>query len=156
MREFLTVPNPILRQKCAPVADSYHEMRGLVQDMADHMYAHRNDKFAPIGLSAPQFGESVRVIVFYPNPSFRERDAIQELINPSILRTRKLVKLTETCLSIPGKEFTLKRYDIVKIRGYTFDGRSRAFKARGILAQLFQHEMNHLDGVLIDEIGEPV
>jgi len=156
MRRLLIVPSPILRQKCEPMVDSYQELRSLVQDMADYMYDHRNGEIAPIGLAAPQLGESVRVMVFYLNSEFRERDGIQELINPTILRTKKLIKRTETCLSIPGKVFSLKRYDIVKIQGFTLDGRSRTFRSRGLLAQVFQHEVNHLDGVLIDEIGELV
>ncbi len=158
MREILRVPNPILRQNCEPVTVFGPEVRSLVQDMADYMYAHRNDEIAPIGLSAPQFGESIRVIVFYPNPEFRERGAIQEFINPTILHAKELVvrRCTETCMSIPGKEFVLMRYSLVKVQGRTCDGRSRTFKARGLFAQLLQHEINHLDGVMIDSIGRLV
>lgn len=154
MRELLKVPNPLLRQKCRPVGTFNKEIKELIEELANYMYAHRTDEAAPIGLAAPQFGESLQVIVFYPNPAFRELEGIDELINPEFVYTREPVTVTESCLSLPGRKYTLQRAKLVKIRGYNFDGRKRSYKARALFAQMFQHELNHLDGILIDRIGE--
>jgi len=154
MRELLKVPNPILRKKCRPVGNFNKEIKELIEELASYMYAHHNDEAAPIGLTAPQLGESLQVIVFYPKPAFREKEGIEELINPELVYAREPVMVTESCLSIPGKTYTLQRAKLVKVRGYVFDGRRRTYKARALFAQMFQHELNHLDGILIDRIGE--
>ena len=154
MRELLKVPNPILRQKCRPVGNFNKEVKELIEELANYMYAHRTDEAAPIGLTAPQLGESLQVIVFYPNPAFREMEGIEEFINPGLVYAREPVTVTESCLSLPGKTYTLQRAKLVKVRGYSFDGRRRSYKARALFAQMFQHELNHLDGILIDEIGK--
>jgi len=154
MSELIKVPNPILRQKCRPVRNFNKEIKELIQELASYMYAHRTDEFAPIGLAAPQLGKSLQVIVFYPNPSFRELKGIDELINPELVYAREPVIVTESCLSIPGKTYTLQRAKLVKVRGYNFDGYKRSYKARGLFAQMFQHELDHLNGILIDKIGK--
>ncbi|HUV52302.1 MAG TPA: peptide deformylase [Dehalococcoidia bacterium] len=154
MRELLTLPNPILRKKCHPVGNFNKEIKELIEELAGYMYAHRTDEIAPIGLTAPQLGESLQVIVFYPNPAFREKKGIEELINPELVYARESITVTESCLSLPGKTYTLQRAKLVKVRGYNFDGRKRTYKARALFAQMFQHELNHLDGILIDRIGE--
>jgi len=154
MRELLTSPNPLLRKKCDPVGNFNKEVKELIEELANYMYAHRTDETAPIGLTAPQFGESLQVIAFYPNPSFRELEGIEELINPELVYAREPVIVTESCLSLPGRKYTLQRAKLVKVRGYGFDGRRRSYKARALFAQMFQHELNHLDGILIDRIGD--
>lgn len=153
-RKLLVVPNPILRQKCEPADISDKSLHELIREMKEYMYAHRTDELAPIGLTAPQFGELVRVIVFYPSPHIKKLHEIQELINPEIIRSKGHAKVTETCLSLPGKRYIVERAKLIKIRGYTVYGQKRSFKSEGLVAQVFQHEMNHLDGVLIDKIGE--
>lgn len=156
MRQLLTAPNPILRQKCDP-ADAFNDdVHKLIKEMAEFMYSRRADRIAPIGFAAPQLGESLCVIVFYPNPYFRELNAIDGLINPELVYAREPTPLSETCLSIPGREFIVQRAKVVKVRGYTFGGYSKTYKARDLLAQVFQHEIDHLDGVLIDSIGKLV
>lgn len=156
MRELLTVPNPILRKKCRPVGNFNKETKELVEELASYMYAHRTDKVAPIGLTAPQLGESLQVIVFYPNPAFRDKKGIEELINLELVYAREPIMVIESCMSLPGKTYRLQRAKLVKVRGYSFDGRRRSYKAKALFAQMFQHELNHLDGVLIDRIGEPI
>ena len=76
------------------------------------------------------------------------------VINPELVYAKGNALVYESCLSIPGKEFRLRRAKIVKIRGLTLDNVMRSFRGRNLLAQVFQHELNHLDGTLIDQIGE--
>lgn len=154
MRELLTVPNDILRTPCKPVVSINSEVKALANDLVSYMTEHRGDKFVPFSLAAPQLGELVRIIVFYPNPAFKDRNAIEVLINPELVKTRKFTILTESCLSIPGKNYLVRRARMVKVKGLSLNDRVKSYKAVDLFAQMLQHEINHLDGVLIDSIGE--
>ncbi len=159
MRELLTVkndPKGILRTPCKPVKTTGPKVKSISQDLADYMFDHREDENAPISLAAPQLGELTRVIVFYPNPHFRDRNAVEVFINPELIKARKFSIIAETCLSIPKKAYMIRRATTVKVKGLTLDGRRKSYKATGLLAQIFQHEIGHLDGILIDSIGEEV
>ena len=151
MRELITFPNKLLRQKSKPVKNIDSEIKALAEEMIQFMRLHRGDKFLPVGLAAPQLGELLRVIAFTQNP---RQDNIQVLINPELVYEKGRHLVLEGCLSLPGKVFTLKRAKIVKIRGLTLDGVVRSFHGRDLLAQIFTHELGHLDGLLIDKIGE--
>ncbi|MBA7668249.1 Peptide deformylase [subsurface metagenome] len=151
MRELVKLPNPLLRQKSKPVKTIDSKIKALASEMVEFIQLRQADKMRPIGLSACQLGELVRVIAFSRNPMSIEED-IQVLINPELVYAKSSHLVIESCLGIPGKEFTLRRHKIVKIRGLTLDGVGRSFRGRGLLAQVFQHELNHLDGVLIDQI----
>lgn len=154
MRELLTLPHGILRKKSKPVKRIDSEVKALANEMVQFMQLHRVDKLRPIGLSAPQLGELVRVIAFRRNPLSIDEDDIEVVINPELVYHKGGYLVSESCLSIPGKEFRLRRAKIVKIRGLTLDNLMRSFRGRNLLAQVFQHELNHLDGTLIDRIGE--
>lgn len=154
MRELVKLPNQLLRQKSEPVKRIDSEIRALAKEMIQFMQLHRADDFKPIGLSAPQIGELVRVIAFRRNPVSIDADDIQVLINPEFVYQKGSYLVSESCLSIPGKEFTVRRAKIVKIRGLTLDNVVKSFRSRDLLAQVFQHELNHLDGLLINQIGK--
>jgi len=154
MRKLVKVPNKLLRQKSEPVKKIDSEIKALASDMVEFMHLRQDDKLHPIGLSAPQLGELLRVIAFSRNPMFIEGDEIQVLINPELVYQKGSQLVSESCLSLPGKEFTLQRAKLVKIRGLTLDGVQRSFRGRGLLAQVFQHELNHLDGILIDRLSK--
>jgi len=155
-RELHTVPDKVLRVPCKPVKDIDDGVKSIAEDLINHMLAHREDKVAPVSIAAPQLGESIRVIAFYPNPAYRERDGIDVLINPEILKSGKFVVVSESCLSIPGKVYWVKRAKRVKVRGLDLDGKTKTYKAAGLFAQIFQHEIGHLDGVLVDKIGRKI
>jgi len=150
MRELIKLPNPLLRQKSEPV-ETISSVRALAAEMVDFLRLHRGDEDRPVGLSAVQLGELVRVIAFSRNPASLEDD-IQVVINPELVYQKGHQIVKESCLSIPGKQLPLKRAKIVKIRGITLDSVVRSFRGRDILAQVFQHELNHLDGILIDKL----
>ncbi|MBA7590016.1 Peptide deformylase 1 [subsurface metagenome] len=79
---------------------------------------------------------------------------MQVLINPEAVYLKGHQVVSESCLSIPGRTFALRRAKLVKIRGLTLAGEMRSFRGRDILAQVFQHELNHIDGVLIDKLRQ--
>lgn len=151
MAELVKVPSELLRQKSKPVKD-IDWIRGFAQKMVDFLHNHRNDEPAPIAVSAPQLGALVRVIAFRYNAA--PDGDIRVLINPTLVYTKGSHVVTESCLSLPGKVFTLQRAKLVKIRGLTLDGVERSFRGRDLLAQVFQHEIDHLNGILIDQIGK--
>lgn len=154
MRELVKLPNQVLRRKSKPVKRIDSEIRALANEMIQFMQLHRADRLKPIGLSAPQLGELVRVIAFRRNTISIDEDDIQVLINPELVYIKGFYLVGESCLSIPGKEFTVRRAKIVKIRGLTLDGVVKSFRGRDLLAQIFEHELNHLAGLLIDQIGK--
>lgn len=153
MRELVNLPNPILRQKSKPVKKVDGRIKELALEMVDFMRLHQGNETRPVGLSAVQLGELVRVIAFSRNPESLGDMQVQVLINPKLVYQKNNHVVRESCLCIPGKMFVLKRAKIVKIRGLTLDGVVRSFRGRDLLAQVFQHEIDHLNGVLIDSIG---
>lgn len=105
-----------------------------------------------VGVSAPQVGELVQMFAYRANPYSRV-PSTQVIINPELVYAKGAVLLTETCLSVPGREVIIERHKLVKIRGLTLDGELRSFKGSGLIAQVFEHELNHLDGILIDGLA---
>ena len=153
MAGLLKVPNPILRTPCKLVKTIGPKTMLIAKELTDYMLAHREDEVAPIGLAAPQLGHSIQVIAFYPNPSYREDNGVEVLINPELHSLKKFVFLRETCLSIPGRAYRVKRANRLKLKGLNLGGQRKTYKARGLLAQIAQHEVDHLNGVLVDKAG---
>jgi peptide deformylase len=155
MRKLVKVPDGKLRKKSKPVKKIDKGITQLAGEMVKFLLAPHGDS-TPVGLSAVQLGELVRMVVFKRNPDSTEQKDIQVIINPEVTRERGYHLVREGCLSIPGKVFLLQRAKVVKIRGLDLTGTQRTFRGQGLLAQVFQHEMNHLDGVLIDTLGEEI
>lgn len=155
MKELLVAPNPILLQVCEPVEEINSEVKALAEELVELMGVLHHG-LVPVAIAAPQIGASLRIFAYRINPYSKIPDQIRVIINPTVSFGRKEVLMKETCLSIPGKSFILKRHKIAKLRGVNIYGKRCSFKETGIIAQIFQHEVNHLDGVLIDSIGELV
>ena len=153
VNEIVTVPNTILRKKSELIKKITPTVKKVAKEMITFMDSHSEDEKKPIGISACQLNHSLRVIAFRRNSGSMDREDIQVLINPELIYAKKQHNVTESCFSLPGKIYGLKRSKVVKIRGLTLDGTSHSFRGRDLLAQVFQHELNHLDGVLIDTIG---
>jgi peptide deformylase len=133
--------DPVLRKKAEPVTNITDDVRKLIRDMFDTMYAEEG-----VGLAAPQVGISERVIVVDPHTEDMEPFA---LINPEILDASKVTeKGEEGCLSIPGLRDIVERSSLVRVRGESVTGEVREFEAEGLLARILQHEVDHLDGIL--------
>jgi peptide deformylase len=152
--EIVTLPQVILRQKARKVADFGPGLQTLVEDMIETM------RQAPgVGLAAPQVGEASRLIVV----EFGDEDnedvppKLYVMVNPEITRaSQETVIGTEGCLSVPGIQGDVERLEAVTVKGLNRHGRPMTVKAKGWLARIFQHEIDHLDGVLFVDRAEKV
>lgn len=146
IRTILHYPDPRLRRKAEPVAEVSDEIRRLIDDMAETMYA------APgIGLAAVQIGIPQRVIVIDLSEA---RNELKVFINPEILSKEGEQTFEEGCLSVPGIFEEVTRAARVRVRALDREGRPFELEAEGLLATCLQHEIDHLDGkVFVDYLS---
>ena len=136
----LEFPDPRLRTKAAPVADVDANLRKLIDDMFETMYA------APgIGLAATQVNVHKRVVVIDIS---EDRSSPVVLINPEIISREGTEETEEGCLSVPGVYDKVTRSEKICVRTLDRHGKSIEINADGLLAVCIQHEMDHLDGKL--------
>ncbi|GBD39985.1 Peptide deformylase 1 [bacterium HR37] len=145
----LTYPDPRLRKKSVPVERIDKQIEKLLDDMAETMYD------APgIGLAAPQVGVNLRVIVVDISPREENSPGLIELVNPEIVLAEGEQIGEEGCLSIPGFVSEVRRKARVVVRGLDRKGKPVEIEGTGLLARAFQHEIDHLDGILfIDRLS---
>ena len=143
LREILVVPDPILKQVSKPVAAVDDELRALMDDMLETMYA------APgIGLAAIQVGVAKQVIVM-DLAREDEPPAPRYFVNPQILwASEETAPYEEGCLSVPEIFDEVERAAQVKIKYLDYDGQEVTEDAEGLFSVCIQHEMDHLKGVL--------
>jgi peptide deformylase len=149
-RKIVTLPDPVLRKQARKVKTFDAELQKLADDMVETLHA------APgVGLAAPQVGVSQRLILveYAEQPDDPEADPVPPklyvMVNPEILRhSTDTVSGNEGCLSIPGYIGEVDRYQSVTVRGFDIRGKPTRVKASGWLARIFQHEIDHLNGVL--------
>ena len=149
LRDILVVPDPILKKVSARVDVVDDDLRALMDDMLETMYA------APgIGLAAIQVGVPKRVIVM-DLARQEEPPAPQYFVNPEILwASEETAPYEEGCLSVPEIYDEVERPARVKLRYLDYDGQAVEAEAEGVFAVCIQHEMDHLDGVLfIDHLS---
>lgn len=148
IRRILTYPNPLLKKKSAPVTIITDEIKSLVKDMAETMYD------APgVGLAAPQVGINQRVIVIDVSGKDEAPDLIVA-INPIIIHAEGEAYEEEGCLSVPKYAANVRRHASVVVKGLDIDGKEKTWHADDLLAIAFQHEIDHLDGILfIDHLS---
>lgn len=138
----LTYPDPELKRKSAPVTVITDSVRELIRDMAETMYD------APgVGLAAPQIGVHQRVIVIDISPREEPPDLIVA-INPVIVYAEGDSYEEEGCLSVPGYAANVRRHARVVVKALDPEGVERTWKAEDLLAIAFQHEIDHLEGIL--------
>jgi len=154
--EIVKAPNPILRQKSKVIEEITPEIREIAEEMVNFMDSHVGDDAKPLGLSACQLGHLVRMMAFRRSPSSVSRDDIQVLVNPVLVYAKGVYIVRESCSCLPGKSYRLRRSKTAKIRGLALNGTTRSYRGRDLLGQIFQHELNHLDGIMIDQIGKLV
>ena len=133
-------PSPNLNQVSTAVDQVDSEVRSLIKELADTMYASSG-----IALSAPQIGVYRRVFVLDISES---RNSLLVLVNPEIMTRFGHQKMHESCLSIPGVYEEVQRADRIEVQASDRRGAPLYFKASGLLSSLIQHEVDHLDGVL--------
>ena len=142
------VGDPVLRASAAEITDIDGKLVKLAHDMLDTMYE------APgLGLAAPQIGVGKRLFVYDLDPEARADPHV--LVNPRIVESDGEWTYQEGCLSIPGLSFEIVRPKVVHLVGVDLDGNEVSIEADELTARLFQHELDHLDGVLMTERMDP-
>jgi len=139
--------DPVLRRRAMPVSEVTPQIRRIVEDMTETMYDE-----VGIGLAAPQIGHSLRLLVV----GDEEGRGVQALVNPVITESGGTVTAEEGCLSLPGIFADVTRAQWVRLEAQDLEGRPIALTARGLRARVFQHEIDHLDGVLFIDRLDPV
>jgi len=150
LRQIVTLPDPILRRKARPVTRFDAELQTLIDDMIETM------RDAPgVGLAAPQLGVSERVIVVEYNEDEEDENAPKKLyvmVNPEIKSSSEETELgTEGCLSVPGWQGEVERALAVTVKGQTRRGQPMKVKAKGWMSRIFQHEIDHINGVVFTD-----
>ncbi len=156
LRTIVTLPEPVLYRKARPVSKFDKNLQTLIDDMIDTM------RDAPgVGLAAPQVGISERLIVveYAEQPEEKEGEEPKEvkpklyvMINPEIVKTSEETLMgVEGCLSIPGLVGEVERFEEIQIKGLNRRGQPMKVKAKGWLARIFQHEIDHINGVVFTQ-----
>lgn len=142
LREIVKYPDPVLEKRGEPVTEFNDELRALVDDMFESMYAAKG-----IGLAAPQIGLSKRLTVI--DVSFKEKpeDKIV-LVNPEIVSREGKQYEEEGCLSLPEIREKVSRAAKVRVKAQDLQGKWFEMEGEELLARAFQHEIDHLDGIL--------
>jgi peptide deformylase len=132
--------DPVLRQRAAEITEIDGRIAKLAEEMVETMYA------APgVGLAAPQVGIERRLFVYDIG------EGPQTVVNPRIVESRGEWEYEEGCLSVPGLHWPILRPGEVHLVGYDVEGNEISIEADELLGRVFQHEMDHLDGILILE-----
>ncbi len=159
LREIVTFPDPVLRRKARAVTTFDKKLQTVIDDMIETM------REAPgVGLAAPQVGISDRLIVveYYENDQAEEAEdeakkKIWVMLNPEIVKASdEKVMGVEGCLSIPNLVGEVERHETVQIKGLNRRGQQMRVKATGWLARIFQHEIDHLNGVVFTDLATRV
>jgi peptide deformylase len=152
--EIIKVPDEVLTRKAKPVTDFGPKLQQLIDDMVETM------REAPgVGLAGPQVNQLMRVIVVEYEDEDDEEALPQlfTLVNPEISKMAKeTVVGTEGCLSIPELVGDVERAESITIKAQTRHGRVTKLKASGWLARSFQHEIDHLNGILFTDRAEAI
>lgn len=135
----------VLKEICQPVEKIDRKVRQLLDDMAETMYSANG-----AGLAAPQVGITLRLVVIDVG------DGLIELINPEIVKHEGSMKDTEGCLSIPDIWGEVERYSKVVVESLNRRGKKQRLVGEGLLARAFQHELDHLNGILFIDRAETI
>jgi peptide deformylase len=146
--------DPLLRKKSRQVQRVNPAIRALVDDMVETMHAANG-----IGLAAIQIGvpESIIVVQLPEDEDNPDSGRLYVVVNPQLARkSREIEAGTEGCLSVPGLAGEVSRHRAVTVKGLDIHGKPVRIRAEGLLARVFQHEIDHCNGALfIDHITDP-
>jgi len=150
IREIATLPNPVLRRKARTVSIFDEALQVLIDDMVETM------RQAPgVGLAAPQVGVSQRVIVVeYPENDQDEESPkkLYAMVNPEIVKpSQETIAGIEGCLSVPGLVGEVQRAVEITVKGLNRHGQPMRVKVKEWMARIFQHEIDHLNGVVFTD-----
>lgn len=140
--EIRLIGDPVLKQRAVEITDVDEALVKLAADMVLTMYE------APgVGLAAPQVGVQKRLFVY----DLQDETGPHTVVNPVISEARGEWVFEEGCLSVPGLMWEIVRPDEIHITGHDLDGNEISIEASGYEGRVFQHELDHLDGVLLVE-----
>jgi peptide deformylase len=153
LRKIVTLPEPVLRRKAHSVTRFDKDLQTVIDDMVETM------RDAPgVGLAAPQIGLSERLIVVEYYEREEEEDVenapkkVWAMVNPEIIKASEETLVgVEGCLSIPNLVGEVERHATIQVKGLNRHGKPFKVKAEGWLARIFQHEIDHLNGVLFTD-----
>jgi len=150
VREIITLPDPVLRRRARKVAEINKNLQTFIDDMVETM------RVAPgVGLAAPQVNVSERIIVVEYAEDDEDDDSPKKLyvfLNPEIISASEEKEMgIEACLSIPGLAGEVERHSEIVVKGLNRHGKPARLKANGWLARIFQHEIDHLDGIVFTD-----
>ncbi|MGG3311662.1 peptide deformylase [Paenibacillus sp. 2KB_20] len=147
IRIIVKEPDEVLHKKAKEVTKITPNVQKLLDDMADTMYDAEG-----VGLAAPQVGILKRLIVIDAG----DEHGLIKMINPEIVESEGEQFGPEGCLSIPGWNGDVRRAEKVTVKGLDREGKELIITGTGLLARAFQHEIDHLNGVLFTEIADRV
>ena len=150
IKKIIKIPDPVLRKVSKPVTAINSEVKKLMNDMLETMYA------APgIGLAAVQIGILKRIIVIDLSKEGEKKEPLF-IVNPEIIsKSKELISYEEGCLSIPNQFAEVKRPSACKVTFLDYEGKKKEINADGLLATCIQHEVDHLNGILfIDHLSK--
>jgi peptide deformylase len=149
--EVVVYPDPVLRRGGKPIETFDAALRETAAAMLAAMYDQRG-----VGLAAPQVALELDLLVLNPTGERTEPDQELALVNPEIRRRAHLEWGEEGCLSFPGIYGDVERHRDIVVAYRDLEGAERTLEATGFLARVIQHEMDHLDGVLMVDRFSPV
>ena len=138
--------DPVLKQRAREVEELTGDLRTLVHGMYETM-----DVEEGLGLAAPQVGVRKRIFTY----DLHEGDGPHVVINPEIVAAEGEILSEEGCLSLPGFHFEVVRSERVTVRGIDLDGKEVLLEGDDLLARMLQHEIDHLDGLLLLDRLDP-
>ncbi|MCA0753942.1 peptide deformylase [Paenibacillus sp. N4] len=147
IRIIVKEPDPVLREVAKEVTKFNDNLKKLLKDMADTMYDAEG-----VGLAAPQIGISKRVIVV----DVGDENGLVEMVNPVIVEQEGEQLGPEGCLSIPNLNGDVLRSERIVVKGQDSSGQPITVEARGYFARAFQHEVDHLNGILFTDLAQNV
>ena len=146
VRPITKIPSLVLYKKANKVKEFDASLNRLIADMTDTLHSTTG-----VGLAAPQIGESERVIIVEYGEE-GEEPSFYALVNPEITeRSDEMVTGIEGCLSVPDLIGEVSRHESITVRGFDQNGKKLKLKLEGWLARIFQHEIDHLDGIIYTE-----
>lgn len=157
--DIITLPNPLLRERSQRIGHIDHDTQELAQDMIAatlHWEASREHEFGA-ALAAVQVGQLRRVVVIRNDFDDKADKSFTVFINPEIVKAEgELLEELEGCLSVKDIYGSVKRYSKVKVKALNLDGHPIRVTATGFLARVFQHEIDHTNGIVfVDRVDNP-
>jgi len=150
MRKIVIAGQPVLHKKAESVKKVDESIRKLIDEMTESMHVANG-----VGIAAPQVGESLQLaVVEVPSDSGEMKRIV--LINPRIVSAYGSATAEEGCLSVPNVHLSIKRFKEIIVETQTIDGKTVTHKCDGLTARAVQHEIDHLNGILIIDKVSPI